>query len=139
MNETGKVTKIKPDGRAVVRFDRKASCESCNMCMSKRNMYIDYTLENTANAKAGDTVIVDLSTAALSIATLIVYVLPIAAALVAFMVTWGMDQRIQFGAALGAVGAAFALAAVLDAKYFKRKRLKPKMIKIINMEESQNV
>ncbi|MDR1092989.1 MAG: SoxR reducing system RseC family protein [Clostridiales bacterium] len=138
MIEIGKVIEIKPDGRAVVRFDRKASCDKCSMCMmSKKDMHIDYAMDN-AGAKEGDAVSVDLSAAALSVATLIVYVLPLLFALAAFLLTRGVDERIQLGAVLGAVAVSFGIAAFADAKYFKRKRLRPRMVKIMRNEGQES-
>jgi len=136
MTEIGTVTKIKENGYAVVRFDRKASCDKCNMCMGKKNAHIDYTLENAANALAGDKVLVDLSMAALSLAACIAYVVPLLFAVAAFLLTRRLAEPVQLAVVLGSIVLSFAAAAILDAKYFKRRRLKPKMLSVVKTTDN---
>ena len=138
MLETGTIIEIKDGGQAVIRFERKSSCGKCNLCMGKKDAHIDYTVENAdgaKEAKVGDRALADLNAAALTLSALIVYVMPLIFAAVAFLATRGLDERIRFGAALGAIVLSFAAAALLDAKCFRRKRLRLKIVKVIPKEE----
>ncbi len=132
MTESGKVIDIK-DGRAVVRFERKSACDSCNMCLMRRkDMHIDMTMDNPVGAKKDDTVIVELNPGALTAAAMLVYGIPFivmaAAITIAFLLK--ASDVIMGVVAVGFAVLAFAAMVFMQKKVKFRRRPEPKIIRV---------
>jgi positive regulator of sigma E activity len=121
MTETGKVIK-ESKGIITVRFERKTECDKCRMCAFSKNMtYFDLNLENTVNAREGDTVIVSVQSGAVLFSSFIVYIIPLIIAAAGFTggyLLWGEALSVVCGAVFLALG--FFSLSFLD-KYLKKK------------------
>ncbi len=135
MRETGVVHKVR-GSFATVRFDRKAACENCNMCLKPREAnYVELKLKNALNAAEGDRVEVVMGDRAVLTAATLVYAVPLIVMGVALALTYKLSIGICLGVSFGALVAAFAAVACID-RFVVRKRpdFMPRMVKILTDE-----
>ncbi len=133
MRETGVVHKVR--GRfATVRFDRKAACENCNMCLKPREAnYVELRLENTLNAAVGDKVEVAMGDRAVLTAALLVYAVPLIVMGAALGFTYTLELWICLTVSFGAMIFAFAAVSLIDRFVLRRRpEYMPKMIAIVS-------
>ncbi len=134
MKEIGLITKITKN-ECVVRFDRKAACDSCNMCLrSKDNMYVELVVENTLGAKVGDSVEVEIPDKSVLKASFLVYIVPASAFLIGLVATKNMEDWASISIAI--VALVIAYIGVMGAERYLRKKkgFIPKMTTLIKME-----
>lgn len=133
MRETGVVHKVR--GRfATVRFDRKAACENCNMCLKPREAnYVELRLENTLNAAVGDKVEVAMGDRAVLTAALLVYAVPLIVMGAALGFTYTLELWICLTVSFGAMIFAFAAVSLIDRFVLRRRpEYMPKMIAVVS-------
>ncbi len=132
MRETGTVHKVR-GSFATVRFDRKAACENCNMCLKPREAnYVELKLKNDLHAVEGDRVEVAMGDRAVLTAAAIVYAVPLTVMGVALALTYRLGIGICLGASFGALALAFVAVAVIDRLVVrKRPDYMPKMVRIV--------
>lgn len=133
MRESGTV--VKTDSKlATVRIERHSACGKCGMCgMSDKNKHIDFNIVNSLQAKVGDKVEIEVHDVNSFKIAAIVYVIPLAIALLGFLVTflcklpdWAMIIGFVVGLVIG-----FAIVALID-KHKRHKWLDtPEMVSII--------
>ncbi len=86
MIQTGIVENV-IGGKAYIRVKRETSCgENCAECGGTCGKTIIAEAENTLNAEAGDRVEINMSTAAVMSAAAVIYILPLIALAVGFIV-----------------------------------------------------
>lgn len=101
MSEKGMVINVKDDGKtAVVSFNRTEACGKCRACysgFSGSQMLLD--AKNGVNAKTGDSVFVELPENGFLTAAAIMYLFPLFAALMGFVLGGAVSE--VFGFSLG--------------------------------------
>lgn len=137
MVERGKVHKIE-DSYAVVRVSRKSSCDKCGMCaFSSNDTHVDITVKNTVSAEEGDTVDVEIVGGAVLKTTLIVYLMPLmlglAGLLASFLFSW--PEPVALLVFCGLLVAGYLVVYYIDKFVGKRKKLMPKIVKLIKKEQ----
>ncbi len=138
MREFGIITSV-DSGNCVVRFDRKAACDKCNMCLRGKNeMYVELVVANSLAAKVGDKVEVEMPDNTILKASFLVYIVPAASFLIALAVTQGMEDWVSASIAIGALALTYLGIAVFEKYLRKKKGLIPKMITLIKMEDDAN-
>lgn len=133
MTETGVVSKVKENGWATVRFDRKAACENCNMCLKPRdNNYVELKLKNTLNAAVGDKVSVSMGNRAVVSASFTVYIVPLIVVAVTLAATYRfVPLWVEMLILAGALAGGFGIVALIDRYIKKSKDYLPRMVEII--------
>ena len=137
MRESGTV--VKTDSKlATVRIERHSACGKCGMCgMSDKNKHIDFNIVNSLQAKVGDKVEIEVHDVNSFKIVAIVYVIPLAIALLGFLVTflcklpdWAMIIGFVVGLVIG-----FVIVALID-KHKRHKWLDtPEMVSIIRLTD----
>lgn len=126
MFEIGKVTGLKGN-RAVVRFNRKSSCDKCKMCLAlPDNMHVEVELDNGVGAEVGDTVRVNMGAQYVLLSALICYMIPLllaAAGLVTGALLWGDAGALILGAVT--ITAGFCVCHLIDKRIRKKKGFSP--------------
>lgn len=139
MRETGTVHKVR-GSFATVRFDRKAACENCNMCLKPREAnYVELRLENTLNAAVGDKVEVAMGDRAVLTAALLVYAVPLIVMGAALGFTYTLELWICLTVSFGAMILAFAAVSLIDRFVLRRRpEYMPKMIAVVSAESGSD-
>lgn len=133
MTETGKVIDIK-NGRAVVRFERKAACDNCNMCMMrKKDMHIDMAMDNKIGAVKDDSVAVEMKEGGVTLAALLVYGAPLLVMLGAILLAYLLKapDYIVGIVAVAACLLAYTVLFVATRKLKLKKKIDPEIVRII--------
>jgi len=136
MKERAEVIKI--SGKtAVVKIDRKSECSSCGMCGFKgKNNFVKLRAKNTADAKAGDIVIIEIENDNRLAASFIVYILPlifVAAGLIAGYFTGSEIWMFIICLLMLAIG--YIIIAAIDKKLSEKKGFCPEIVQIIQKEQ----
>jgi sigma-E factor negative regulatory protein RseC len=133
MTEKGKVIKLK-NNQALVRIDRKSACSGCGGCAFKpSDLYMDITLDNTLNAKIGDTVEVDIIAGSVAKMSIVAYLLPLVLA-VLLLVAGVISTLPEWASILmffGGLVIGFCIVATIDKLVYRKKENMPKMINIM--------
>ncbi len=138
MTEKGKIIKIN-NNQATVRIDRKFACSSCGVCAFKpSDLYMDITIDNTLNAKNGDTVEVDITSGSIAKMSITAYLLPLVFAVLLLVVgvisafpEWASISLFFGGLVIG-----FFLVATIDRLVYRKKENMPKMVNIVTEDYS---
>lgn len=134
MKETGLITEITRN-ECVVRFNRKAACDNCNMCFrTKDDMYVELVVENTLDAKVGDSVEVEIPDKSVLKASFLAYIVPASAFLIGLVATKNMEDWASISIAIAAL--AIAYIGVMGAERYLRKKkgFIPRMTTLIKKE-----
>ena len=146
MNQFGQVLEVQED-KATIKVRKHASCKSCGACgfLSKTDVE-EVVLEafNPIGAKKGEVVKVTAERRKVLLATLIVYVIPIIALVVAMYI--GQQLAIGMGredihelvgiiTGLGAMSAVFVGVRLVDKRIEKSQEFKPVIIEVVPEEE----
>jgi len=138
--EEGIVTSISDDGTAQVRVARSKACEGCASQGSCQNVGSDMEVAaiNRIAAGSGDRVVLAMGTGALIKATLLLYVVPIAAMIIGAAVgQWlgpvlGMAPTgISAGLAFAALGVAVWIVRGLANRMAQRDDYRPRIHRVI--------
>lgn len=139
MTEQGRI--IKTEGNiATVRLLRSSACGNCGMCgMTEEQKHIDIDLPNSLKAVEGDTVKIEINEKASFKATLIVYLIPLAVAIVGMLVGYlcGLVDWILAIIFIVGLSGGFTAVRLIDKKYSKKLDLIPKMIEIIKENNNE--
>lgn len=141
--EEGIVFKIGNPGKAWIRTTRSSSCESCSSRHSCQGEGSGKEMEveaiNTADARVGDQVVLNIKTASLLKATFLLYMFPILAMLAgALLGQWVAQQRGSDPSTMAALfaflffGLAFVVIRVTGRHLAKDNNYRPEIIKIRN-------
>ena len=77
MKEKGLVVEALPGGKARVKFSAGGACARCRACMIEGGQWAMVDAENDLNARAGDTVEVDISSAVFIWASFVLFIVPL--------------------------------------------------------------
>ena len=135
MIRSGKV--VKATGKLLhVCFERPEMCQHCGACGHKQESLV--TLYG--DAKAGDTVIVDMPEGQLLRLSLITYLIPLAGLILGMVLGAKCFEQEQMTALLGGLGLALCLIPVVlyDRHCRKTGKRTPTIIDVIKNEEEQN-
>lgn len=143
--EEGVVFKIGTAGKAWVRTTRSSACESCSSrdaCQGEGSgQEMEVEAINTADARVGDHIVLNIKTTSLLKATFLLYVFPILAMLAGAII----GQRIAEGRgsdpsamaalfAFGFFGLSFVVIRITGRRLAKDNSYKPEIIKIRNFQ-----
>jgi sigma-E factor negative regulatory protein RseC len=144
--EDGIVFKIGVAGTAWVRTTRSSACESCSSrgtCKGDgpgKEMEVEAI--NTADARVGDQIVLNIKTTSLLKATFLLYVFPILAMLAGAIIgQWIADMRGSDPSAMAALfafgffGLAFVVIRFTGRRLAKDNSYKPEIIKIRNQQQ----
>lgn len=139
MTENGVVVQCK-NNFACVRIGRNSACAACGKCgMTEKQKHVDFFVENTLNAKVGDTVSVEIPEGNSASLALVAYILPIVPALALMFVgfalnfpAWGALLMFFGGLALG-----FGAVVLID-KLRKHKWMQSPTMKSIIIAAENN-
>jgi|AGTN01.1.fsa_nt_gi Positive regulator of sigma E activity len=135
MDETGIIRKIS-GGFAIVRFDRKAACEHCKMCIPKEGGYVEVKVRNAFGAKVGDKVKVSMGERAALTASVIVYVVPLAITAAALAACYKfVEAWLALVISVAALAVSFVAVSLIDRKLRAKKGYFPEMVEIITKPE----
>ncbi|WP_419657905.1 positive regulator of sigma E, RseC/MucC [Desulfosarcina variabilis str. Montpellier] len=141
--EEGVVFKMGTAGKAWVRTTRSSACESCSSrdtCQGEgAGQEMEVEAINTAQARVGDRIVLNIKTASLLKATFLLYVFPILAMLAGAII----GQRIAEGRgsdpsamaalfAFGFFGLAFVVIRITGRRLAKDNSYRPEIIKVRN-------
>jgi positive regulator of sigma E activity len=136
MIEQGKVVGVKGEN-ASVRINRVVACESCGLCgMSASEKHIDIEVRNTLGVKEGDTVEISFKDGLSARVTAIVYLIPLA---IALLLMWAgyllsfADWILALVFVVG-LGLGFLFVRLIDKKYANKKEFVPVLNRVITQE-----
>lgn len=145
LKEYGIVLKLE-NGNAVVGIKRNSACSSCGACELGSNhsqMYL--TLENTVNAKPGDTVEIELPASQFLKASTILYLIPLMALILGIILGYYIGVYLNlnaetFGAITGIIFTIFTYMSIrrLEPKFKKDSDLNPKITNIYEGMKGEN-
>ena len=146
--EEGIVFKIETPGMAWIRTTRSSACESCSSrdaCQgsdSGKEMEMEVEALNTADARVGDRIVLNIKTASLLKATFLLYVFPILAMLAGALIgqsvaeARGSDPSSMAALfAFGFFGLSFVCIRITGRHLAKNQDYKPEIIKIRNHQQ----
>lgn len=136
MIETGTVVALKKK-YAVVRVKRHAGCENCNACgLGKKKDFIDLELINDAKSKVGDLVEISMESIDVVKVVGIIYLVPLILAAIGLFIAMKLNLKevYQLIISIGALLLSFVLIYLSD-KYFRKKGIMPRVIRVINNRE----
>lgn len=138
MTENGIVVEVK-NNFATVRIGRNSACGACGKCgMTEKQKYADFFVENSLNAKVGDTVSVEIPEGHSAALALVAYILPLVPALVLMLLSFALDFPV-WGALLMFVGGlipGFGVVVTIDKLRKHRWMKSPSMKQIVHSAQS---
>ena len=138
MIESGKVLEA-DDNIAVVMFKRSTACDKCGACgILKGQNDVNVSLENSLNAKQGDSVLVELQASNFVGATAIAYLFPLAALIIGFVLGYSIGNAVGINnevlAAILAIAftvLSFFCLKLIDPVIKRKRKFMPVMVQII--------
>ena len=127
---TGKVIALQGE-IAVVHFVRSDACGHCNACFHLGSNEADIELVNTAGAKVGDIVSIELKGRSMVRASLITYGLPLVGLLIGVLIgtQWGDLYGVAGGLLL--CGGTYFILRGLEPYFAKKAEFKPRIVEIV--------
>lgn len=126
MKEYGVVLNVE-NGNAIIGLKRNSACSSCGACeLGSNHSQMELTLENTVNARPGDTVEIQLPASQFLKASAILYLIPLIGLILGIVLGYYIGLALNANAEIiGAVnGILFTTLA-----YMSIRRLEPKFRK----------
>ncbi len=132
MNETGIVVEVEGK-RAKVIFARKPACKNCGACIKAGADEMMVELENTLDAKVGDTVAVTMNSSSFMGATLIMYGIPLLALLAGLGIPMllGASDWVSALAGILCAIASYGVIRSFEPRFKKSKRFGHTMERIV--------
>lgn len=130
MKEYGVVLNLE-NGNAVIGLKRNSACSSCGACeLGSNHAQMEITLENTVDAKPGDTVEIQLPASQFLKASAILYLLPLVALILGIVLGYYAGVSLDLNAdMIGAVtGILFTILS-----YVSIRRLEPRFRKNVDL------
>ena len=132
------VTKVS-NGRAYVGLAPNAECSGCKACIfGKNRQKNDVPAVMEVECKKGDTVLVELPQQDIAVASLYLYLMPLVAMLIGFIIGEFINIVVQMILGFGLLFLSFMAIYFIDRVYFKGKKYSPKIVKNISLEEIKN-
>lgn len=137
MSENGHVgTVIAIEGSmAVIRFARSSMCAHCGACMTAGEHEMETRVPNALGAQIGDQVSVALSGKKIAGASLIAYLIPLAALLLGVFVGSLISDVAAIIGGLCCCAAAYLILRLLDRRFTCMQSFQPHMIAIVTEKE----
>ena len=137
MTEQGIVTQVKK-GKAKVKVNKKDECSKCGLCLFPKGAEsIEFTADNSLNAKEGDEVIISREKDGKFLAIVLVFLVPLL--LVGVAVALGIavigNEILIPVIAVGLIVIWYTALSLLDKKIKTLNSFIFKIIKIIDAEE----
>lgn len=135
MYETGTVAEV-ANGQAKVIFARTSACKNCGACIKAGPEEMMVLVENTLNARVGDTVAVTMNSSSFLGATLIMYGAPLLGLLVGLFVPilLGASDWVAALAGIACAVMAYGVISAFEPKFKKSPRFGHRMDHIVNRE-----
>ncbi|MBQ2711854.1 MAG: SoxR reducing system RseC family protein [Clostridia bacterium] len=133
MREVGKVTEVN-GAQAVVRVMRSSACAKCHMCsFNEGEKHIDLTLDNSVNARVGDSVELEMSGGYVLGSALIAYGIPLVLAAVGLAVGLCFkNELVQLLLCVAALAVGFAAVGIFDKKIKRKARFAPRILRVVD-------
>ena len=127
--------------KTIVRLNRKAACENCNLCgLKKREKFIDIDIDNNIDAKVGEHVVVEMKTVNVAKAAAVVYVLPLVIGGIGFVTATALKMTEVMQMVLSFSGLAIGVLAIVGIdKIFKKKQIMPVILRIADDDDIQRI
>ncbi len=121
-------------GDAVVRFTRSAMCAHCCGCLAIGEKEMQLRVKNTLNARAGDTVEVNIEARSLVLASLLAYCVPLALLVGGLSIGSLVSDAVSALTGLACCAVGFLALRLLEPKLRAKHRFTPRMRAILNTE-----
>ncbi len=144
MEQVGEVYEVNDDdGMAKIRVKKHSSCKSCGGCgILSAGGGTEVTMEvpNPIGAKVGEFVRISVETNKVILASLIVYVIPVIALVIAMYITQRVAigsgytetaEVMSIGVGFVAMVLTFAVIRILDKRIEKTRKFKPAITEIV--------
>lgn len=145
MNQFGEVIKVE-DNMAEIRVKKHSSCKNCGCCgllTEMEGQEVTLEVENPIGARVGQIVRVTAEAQRVILASLVVYVVPVIALVIAMYITqqvvinmgYGESAEIAgIGGGLGAMLLVFGIIRLLDKKISDTREFKPVITEVVPEE-----
>ena len=138
MQELAEVVEAR-DKKAKVEFKRSAVCKKCGLCCLSESGKMVLEVNNEAQAKTGDKVLVSLSSSASLKASVIVYIIPVVFLIGGYFVGswltvfWGGAANQLMGIVFAFVffGISLWVISLVDKRVQKSREFEPAIVEVI--------
>ena len=129
MLDQGRVFKVEGN-LAWVEFASSNACAQCGACARAKTGKMVNEAENTIGARVGETVVVEISPATLTLFPLIAFGLPILLLFIGLAIGSLISETVAIVIGLVLLGAGILLARLVDKYISRLKRFKSRIISI---------
>lgn len=130
LSAVGTVTQVNGEMATVV-FKRSKACGDCHACASFGDGNSIIELENSLNAKVGDSVRIELHSGAVFKASLILYGIPLAALLAGVLIGSRISDLAGALIGIGASVAALFVIRAFEPCIRKKRTFAPRMLELL--------
>ena len=125
-------------GRARVRFVRSPMCEHCGACLTAGSTEMELEVANALHAAVGDRVEITLSPRRLLQASMLAYIVPLAALLIGIWLGGMLSERAGILIGIAACTLAFYGLRLLDRRLQRTHAFEPRMARLMEQEEDMD-
>lgn len=130
MKEYGVVLNLE-NGNAVIGLKRSSACSSCGACeLGSNHAHMQITLENTVDAKPGDTVEIQLPASQFLKASAILYLVPLLSLILGIVLGYYVGVFLDLNADI--IGAVTGILSTI-LSYMSIRRLEPRFRKNVDL------
>lgn len=122
---------------AVIRFARSSMCAHCGACLTAGEHEMETRVPNSLHAEIGDRVSVALSGKKIAGASLIAYLIPLAALLLGVVIGSVFSDIAAILGGLGCCAIAYWILRLLDRRFARMQSFQPRMIAIVSEKEEE--
>ena len=141
MQEVGQVKKVDGD-YATVTVNKKDECSKCGMCLFPKNANAtEFQAKNSADAKVGDTVLIEIKEGGKLPALLLVFLVPLILILLSSVIANTVIKMEIWTLWLSLISVAvwFAILPIIDKAIKKTQAFSVEVVKVIKSEkENEN-
>lgn len=120
---------------AVVRFQRSSMCAHCGTCLTAGEHEMEIRVPNDAGAAVGDRVRVELRGGQVAGASVIAYLVPLAALLLGVIAGSLVSDIAAVVGGLACCAGAYLVLRLLDRRFRRRQTFQPRMTLLTSEEE----
>ncbi len=120
---------------AVVRFQRSSMCAHCGACLTGGEHEMEIRVPNDAGAAVGDRVRVELRGGQVAGASVIAYLVPLAALLLGVIAGSLVSDIAAVVGGLACCAGAYLVLRLLDRRFRRRQTFQPRMTLLTSEEE----
>lgn len=120
---------------AVVRFQRSSMCAHCGACLTAGEHEMEIRVPNDAGAAVGDRVRVELRGGQVAGASVIAYLVPLAALLLGVIAGSLVSDIAAVVGGLACCAGAYLVLRLLDRRFRRRQTFQPRMTLLTSEEE----